>query len=339
VAGTRAGDRRVNVSAQAQQLRHAVTECIAPGPVIVGCSGGPDSLALADAAAWAVPHIGGSLTVVIVDHGLQEDSAAVAQQAADACRAIGIDDIVIRRVQVGTSGGPEAAARDARREALREVAHERGSHQIALAHTLDDQAETVLLRLARGSGARSLSAMRGCDAPWHRPFLDISRATVHAVARERFEPLGFTPWDDPHNHDPRFARVRVRTSLAGLEADLGSGLSTNLARSAKLLGDDADALDVWARGEFERTVQCDEEECSADIPALIELPRAVRTRVIRLMHQRLIGPHEDLTFDHIQQVEAMISRWKGQGPSYLPGDVTARVEYGRLTLTVQPREM
>lgn len=329
----------MSVSAQAQQLRHAVTECIEAGPTIVGCSGGPDSLALADAASWAVPHMGGALTVVIVDHGLQDDSAQVANRAADACRAVGIDDVLIRRVQVGTEGGPEAAARDARRQALLEVAHERDAHQILLAHTLDDQAETVLLRLARGSGARSLSAMRSCDPPWHRPFLNLPRELVHQVARERFEPLGFTPWDDPHNHDRRFARVRVRQSLQTLEDELGPGLASNLARSAALLGDDADALDVWAHGEFARIVEAQPDSCGADITALVELPRAVRTRVLRLMHQHIVNVHEELNFDHIQQVEAMVSRWKGQGPTSLPGEVTARVEYGRLTLLVQPREM
>ncbi|MDA2987496.1 MAG: tRNA lysidine(34) synthetase TilS [Actinomycetota bacterium] len=329
----------MSVSAQAQQLRHAVTECIESGPVIVGCSGGPDSLALADAAAWAVPHIGGTLTVVVVDHGLQSDSAEVAERAADACRAVGIDDVQIRRVQVGTQGGPEAAARNARRQALLDVAQERDAHQIMLAHTLDDQAETVLLRLARGSGARSLAAMQSCDGFWHRPFLDLPRHLVHEVARERFEPLGFTPWDDPHNHDPQFARVRVRKSLDILESDLGPGLAANLARSAKLLGDDADALDVWALGDFARIVHAEKSSCSADITALAEMPRAVRTRLLRLMHQQIVGVHEDLSFDHIQQVEAMVSRWKGQGPTSLPGAVTANVEYGRLTLSVQPQEM
>ena len=328
----------MSVSAQAQQLRHAVTTCIDAGPVIVGCSGGPDSLALADAAAWAVPELGGALTVVVVDHGLQADSAQIAQRAADACRAIGIDDVEIRRVRVGADGGPEAAARSARREALLEVAQDRGSDQILLAHTLDDQAETVLLRLARGSGARSLSAMRSCDAPWHRPFLEMPRMLVHRVAKERFEPLGFAPWDDPHNHDSRFARVRVRRSLDSLESDLGPGLAGNLARSARLLADDADALDAWAHGELERIVECQEGSCSASVAALSELPRAVRTRVIRLMHQSLVGVHEDLTFEHIQQVEAMISRWKGQGPVSLPAEVTACVECGRLTLLTHSRE-
>ena len=304
--------------------------------MIVGCSGGPDSLALADAAAWAVPQLGGGITVVIVDHGLQDDSAAVANRAADVCRTLGIDDVIVRRVQVGDDGGPEAAARAARRAALMDVARDRQSEQILLAHTRDDQAETVLLRLARGSGARSLAAMRTCDPPWHRPFLDIPRSLVHEVVDERFEQGSV--WDDPHNHDPRFARVRVRRAMASLETDLGPGLAGNLARSAKLSADDADALDAWALGEFERVARHEATTCTADTSSLAELPRAVRTRVIRLMHQSLVGICEGLTFDHIQQVETMVSRWKGQGPARLPGDVVARLDYGRLTLRIQPRE-
>lgn len=329
----------MKVSLEAQELRRAVSECIDPGPVVVGCSGGPDSLALVASATWAVPHIGGTLAVMIVDHGLQDDSDQVAERAAQACRSIGVTDVEIRRVRVGTGGGPEAAARTARRVALLEAAARRGSNQILLAHTRDDQAETVLLRLSRGSGARSLSAMRACEAPWHRPFLEIRRTVVHQVALEVFEPLGHHPWDDPHNHDPRYARVRIRRSLERLETDLGPGLSANLARSARLLADDADALDSWAQGEFERIVHISGGVCSAEITALAELPRAVRTRVLRLMHRQLVGVDEDLTFDHIQQVEAMVSRWRGQGPALLPGEVTATVEYGRLSLLVRPREL
>jgi tRNA(Ile)-lysidine synthase len=328
----------VNVSPQAQGLRHAVGECIEPGNVVIGCSGGPDSLALAAAAAWAVPRAPGELTAVIVDHGLQEDSALVAERAGRACQAVGIEDVEIRRVQVGSEGGPEAAARDARRAALLEVAEQRSARQILLAHTRDDQAETVLLRAARGSGARSLSAMRTCDPPWHRPFLDTPREVVHAVASEIFEPLGFPPWDDPHNHDRRFARVRVRQALVHLTDDLGPGLSANLARSAHLLGDDADALESWAAGAFERIVQWEKGECSADIAALVELPRAIRTRVLRLMHSSVAGQAAELDFDHVQQVEAMVSVWNGQGPTHLPGQVSALVECGRLSLRVKPWE-
>lgn len=324
----------MTVSADAQRLRKAVQDCLEPGPAIVGCSGGPDSIALAAAAHWAVPQVGGSLTVVVVDHGLQENSAEVAQYAADSCRALGITDVEVRRVLVGSEGGPEAAARSARRAALQQVATERGAGQIVLAHTKDDQAETVLLRLARGSGARSLSAMRSCDPPWHRPFLDLPRSMVHGVAREFLEPLGLQPWDDPHNHDRAFARVRVREGMDFLERELGPGIVEGLVRTAHLLGDDADALDTWARGEFQRIVDVQEAQCSADVAALGELPRAVRTRVLRLMHQQLVGVSDELSFDHVQHVESSISNWKGQGPTALPGGVSARVECGRLCFAI-----
>jgi tRNA(Ile)-lysidine synthase TilS/MesJ len=154
------------------------------------------------------------------------------------------------------------------------------------------------------------------------------------VAHETFEPLGFAPWRDPHNDDPTYARVRVRRSMDQLNADLGPGIIESLARTAALLGDDADALESWARGEFERLVDVEEGACSADIAALEELPRAIRTRVIRLMHQCLVGRSDELFFDHIQQVEASISRWKGQGPTALPGRVSAHLACGRLCLAI-----
>ena len=318
-------------SSQLLAARAAVRRCVVDGPIVVGCSGGPDSLALVAASVWTADHQGQTLTVGIVDHGLQAGSAQIAAEAAHACRALGAPDVVITKVEVGTSGGLEAAARDARRAALIEVAGTRGSEQILVAHTREDQAETVLLRLARGAGARSLAAMRPCAPPWHRPFLDLPRADVHAIAAEVCTPLGITPWSDPHNHDPRFARVRVRRLLADLVEDLGPGVVHGLARSAALLADDADILDLWAQEEATRVLTDDGNVVSADVAALAELPRAVRTRVLRAMHQRATTGDE-LTFDHIQVLESYISDWHGQGDADLPGGVTARVDYGRLSL-------
>jgi tRNA(Ile)-lysidine synthase len=320
------------VSPQAQRLRRAVVDCLTPAPSIVACSGGPDSLALVASAAWALPHLGYEAHVVIVDHGLQDGSDRVAQQAAEAARALGVDDVCIQRVRVGSSGGPEAAARDARRAALREVAGHLGIDQILLGHTRDDQAETVLMRLARGSGARSMSSMRECDPPWHRPFLDVPRDVVHEVAREYLDPLGLQAWDDPHNHDPAFTRVRVRDALRSLQSSLGPGFVPGLTRSAHLLADDADALDAWVEGVFEAVVERSSARCDAAVDALADQPRAVRTRLIRLMHAAVTTGEDHLDFDHVQHVEAMVSDWKGQGPAKLPGGVTARVEYGRLLL-------
>jgi tRNA(Ile)-lysidine synthase len=319
--------------------RNAVRRCIDPGPIIVGCSGGPDSLALVAAAVWTARHTGAPLTIGVVDHGLQAGSASIAVEAAQACHALGAEDVEIQTVDVGGAGGPESAARDARRAALLDLAHRRGSEQILLAHTREDQAETVLLRLSRGAGARSLAAMRACAPPWYRPFLDLPRADVHAVAAEVCGPLGIRPWTDPHNSDPRFARVRVRRLLNELTAELGPGVVHGLSRSAALLADDADVLDAWAEQETARIVDDDGITVSAELAALAELPRSIRTRVLRTMHQRASGEGE-LAFDHVRALEAYVSNRHGQGPCDLPSGVTARADYGRLTFlhTATPQE-
>ena len=143
-------------------------------------------------------------------------------------------------VEVGTAGGPEAAARTARYAALEAA---RGDAPVLLAHTLDDQAETVLLGLGRGSGARSIAGMRPYDPPWYRPLLGVRRSLTHAACAE----LGLTPWHDPHNADRRFTRVRLRTEVLPLLEDvLGGGVAEALARTATALREDTDALDDLA---------------------------------------------------------------------------------------------
>ena len=161
----------------------------------VALSGGPDSLALTAVAARLRP-----TTALIVDHGLQPESAAVAETARTHAIALGCVDAQVICVRVGNDGGPEAAARAARYAAL--STYRRGP--VLLAHTLDDQAETVLLGLGRGSGARSIAGMRPHDPPWCRPLLGVRRATTHAACGE----LGLNPWQDPHNSDRRFPRAR-----------------------------------------------------------------------------------------------------------------------------------
>ena len=157
-----------------------------------------------------------------------------------------------------------------------------------LAHTKDDQAETVLLQLARGSGTRSLSAMRPCQDPWHRPWLALSRDTVHRGAADTLARAGVEPWDDPHNHDDAFARVRIRRTLSLIENDLGPGITEGLARTAALLRDDADALDTWAQGEFDRVAHHGDGHVWVEVSDLVELPKAVRTRLIRHMHEAIV---------------------------------------------------
>jgi len=298
--------------------------------VLVACSGGPDSLALAACAAWVGQRRGFRVGAVIVDHGLQEASAQIAEQAAHACRACELEPVVIQRVQVGSAGGPEAAARDARYSALTAVAESLGAAAVLLGHTREDQAETVLLRLARGSGARSLSAMAHANGLWRRPMLDLPRAIVHECAAEECTRINVTAWTDPHNSDPAFARVRVRDALPLLAETLGDGVVGGLSRSAQLLRDDADALDAWAMVEIATHVMDTESGCSIAVTALEPMPRAIRTRLYKVMCERC-GATE-LDSGHIAGIDELITRWHGQGTLNLPGRVIAVRDYGRLSI-------
>jgi len=290
-------------------VRQAVAAAI-EGPALVACSGGADSLALAAGSAmlrWPMP-------VAVIDHGLQADSADIAQTAARQCRGLGLA-VTVRRVQVGTHGGPEAAARTARYAALREIAD---GLPILLAHTLDDQAETVLLRLARGSGSRSLQAMAPVDADLLRPLLGLRRDLLRAAC----EQAGLAPHEDQHNTDPRYARSRLRHhGLPALVEDLGPGVTLGLARSAALLREDNTALDLWAKHAH-----------TDDVAALTALPRAVLMRVIRSLSLQAGCPPAALTREHLQAVACLIEDWHGQGPIHLPGGVRAARESGRLVL-------
>ncbi len=315
-------------------VRNAVEAACADLPdgalVLVACSGGPDSLALAAAAAWVGERKGFRAGAIVVDHGLQEGSDEVAEAAARACRALGLDPVVVERVQVGTDGGPEAAARDARYSALTRTATALSAAAVLLGHTREDQAETVLLRLARGSGARSLSAMAPANGLWRRPLLDIPRAIVHECAHEQCARIGATPWSDPHNADPSFARVRVRDALPLLAETLGEGVIGGLSRSAQLLRDDADALDAWSQVEIATHVVNACPGCSIAVDVLESLPRAIRTRIYKSMGERC-GSVE-LDAGHIAGIDELITRWHGQGTLNLPGRVNAAREYGRLSV-------
>ena len=299
-------------------VRRALVD-VEPGElVLVACSGGADSLALAAATAFVAPRVGWRAGGVVIDHRLQPDSGEVAGWAADVCRRLGLAPVAVRAVSVGSEGGPESAARDARYEGLLCEAQGSGAVAVLLGHTLEDQAETVLLRLARGSGARSLAAMAPRSGLWRRPLLELSRAVVHASAREALLSVGETPWIDPHNADARFARVRVRESMDTLARALGPGIVGGLARSATLLRDDADALDEWAERECDRWAS----DGRIEVNALAALPRAVRTRVLRRMCIEAGSPAGDLSHDHVVAVERMASEWRGQGPTCLPGGIT-----------------
>lgn len=292
--------------------------------VLVACSGGADSLALAAAVAHEAPRSGVRAGAVVVDHALQSGSAEVAARASDQCRELGLDPVEVHRVRVDRDGsGPEAAARRARYEVLLDAAGRHGAQMVLIAHTRDDQAEQVLLGLARGSGARSLGGMPRHRGVFHRPLLDVSRASTEAVCAA----LEIEPWSDPHNDDPSFRRVRARRLLATIEAELGPGIGESLARSADLLRQDSEALETMAlRARAELGAG------PLDVAALSALPDAIRTRVWRTVAIEAGSPPGSLFAVHVQALDALVQQWHGQGPLQLPGKVRAWRSGGLVTV-------
>lgn len=262
----------------------------------VGLSGGPDSLALTAVAAGLRP-----TTALIVDHGLQSDSAAVAETARAQALSLGCVEARVLRVEVVRGAGPEAAARVARYTAL--DAH-RDDGPVLLAHTLDDQAETVLLGLGRGSGPRSIAGMRPYDPPWCRPLLGVRRAVTYAACAE----LGLAVWRDPHNADRRFTRARLRAEVLPLLEDvLGGGVAESLARTATALREDTDLIDALADEARRGATDGD----GLDVRALSVVPGPVRRRVIRAW--LLDGGAVGLTDKQIRGVDTLVTGWRGQG--------------------------
>lgn len=324
--------------ARAQCTRAVLAHLDGAGAAVLACSGGPDSLALVAAAAACASRANRELLAVVVDHGLQVDSEAVAHRAAQWCAGFGVRAEVVAVAVTPRADGPEAAARRARYAALREAAGRIRADRILLGHTMDDQAETVLMRLSRGSGARTLSGMRAISGDLHRPFLSLPRQIVHASLE------GHPSWQDPHNTDPRFLRSRVRAEVMPVLAGvLGRGAVVGLARSAELLADDDDALSAWADREWPRLqrsgdVAANPTTVCLDADSLSALPRAVRGRILHRAAVAAGAPAGALTRDHLRAVDDLVSAWRGQGAVALPGPVTAARAYGRLCLARQMQE-
>ncbi len=308
-------------------VRATVEEFTDGDLLLVACSGGPDSLALAEALAFTAPRACRRAGAVVVDHGLQPGSREVAAAAGARCRALGLDPVVVRRVEVTGTGGPEAAAREARYTALRAVAAELGAVAVLLGHTLDDQAEQVLLGLTRGAGARSLAGMPRSREGFRRPLLGITRGQT----RESCRAEGLTWWDDPMNVDPTYTRVRARNAVADLERDLGPGVAAALARTADLLREDADHLDALADAAVTAL-----PAGPWAVEALAALPRPVRTRVWRRLAIAAGAPAGQVSTRHTEACDALLTSWHGQGPVSLPGSLRAARADGRVSITAAP---
>ncbi|MEV4565219.1 tRNA lysidine(34) synthetase TilS [Nonomuraea sp. NPDC049419] len=319
-------------------VRRAVREALAELPqgalVLVACSGGADSLALAAATAFVAPRAGLRAGLVTVDHQLQEGSGERAVSVARIGTGMGLDPSEVLTVTVGTEGGPEAAAREARYAALTEAAERLRAAAVLLGHTRDDQAETVLLGLARGSGTRSLSGMASVTGIYRRPLLNIPRATTVAACSA----LALRPWDDPHNEDPRFTRVRVRRRvLPVLEAELGPGVAEALARTAAMAREDADALDEWADSAYENCALSDiGGSVRLPVAELEKLPGAVRRRMVRRAAIAAGAPSGALSATHVLAVDRLVTHWHGQKAVDLPGGLSAVRRYGTLIFAISP---
>jgi tRNA(Ile)-lysidine synthase len=322
------------VAAVRSAVRRALCDLPADTTVLVACSGGADSLALAGALAFEAPRAGRPAGGVTVDHGLQEGSAARADEVAAVLRGLGLDPVSVRAVAVGGPGGPEAAARRARYAALDEAVAAHAPAAVLLGHTLDDQAETVLLGLARGSGARSLAGMAPRTGHYLRPLLGLERSTV----RRACAVMGLRAWEDPHNLDPRFARSRVRhEALPALEKALGPGIAAALARTAEMLRADADTLDHLADGlRTEAEVRTGagagtEDGAPApgpgpvlDVDPLAAAPASLRTRVLRRAALAAGCPASALSARHVREIDRLVTDWRGQSHIDLPGGVRCR---------------
>lgn len=287
---------------------------------LVAVSGGADSLALAAALLLEAKPLALNPIAITVDHQLQENSDIQALKVSEQLKEIGYGQVLIKKVVVVATDGIEAGARKVRYEAIARSVEESKATKVFLGHTHGDQAETVLLGLARGSGARSLSGMAIESGIYCRPLLSLTREVTEQACKE----FGLEPWSDPHNFDNDFTRVRIRREIIPyLEEKLDPGISRALVRSASLLRDDADALDQWA----------EREGSDLDCQRLAALPRAVRTRIIRKAALAAGATPGELTYEQISTIDALISAWKGQGAVSLAGGVKVERISGRLSLS------
>lgn len=302
------------------------------GCVLVACSGGADSLALLAAVVFETRRATIRVVGAVVDHGLQAGSAEHTARVVAQMAALGADETASIRVHVDVaSSGVEAGAREARYAALGQLATHFGADAVLLGHTLNDQAETVLLGLTRGSGGRSIAGMRRGfhqdGVRFSRPLLDITRVQTEAACAAE----GIDFWVDPHNSDPRFLRSRVRHDvLPVLERELGPGIAETLARTADQLRRDMESLDGLADDWFARHAR------GADLSLVLELPdrlvheTAIATRVLRRAALAAGARADELFAVHVDALLRLVQAGRPDKEVQLPGHLTAYVADGHL---------
>ena len=290
---------------------------------LIGCSGGADSLCLVGCAVKQ----GWRVHAVVIDHGLQAGSADVATRSAHVCQALGATAEVVK---VSPREATEAAAREERYRALGQVAQEHGGLPVLVAHTGDDQAESLLLGLARGAGLGSIAGMP--PILFHHPAVDAGATALGrpllAVRRDNTigacAELGITPWHDPTNTSGDNLRSRVRTQLIPqIRSVLGEAAVDNAIATAAMTRTDEDYL---ARQAADALKECEPHDASIDNPGssdstsldittYLRQPRALRGRIVKQWLQHRAGP---LTRAHVTAIDALATQWHGQGGVAIP---------------------
>ena len=295
-------------------VRTSLTSNTKPGQkLLIAVSGGADSLALAAACEFEAKKLGVKIAAAVIDHSLQNNSDKVAAQTAKTLAALGFEEVVVKKIAVGKAGGPEAAARTARYTALESLRQKTKSHFVVLGHTASDQAETVLLGLVRGSGAKSLSGMSEKTGLLLRPLLGIERATTEAYCKDS----GIKYWSDPQNKDEKFLRVMIRKHvLPFLEKQLGGSVAASLVRTSDQLREDNSYLESQADKSFKKYAKVSGSGISFDAKAIEKLPAAILNRVIK---KALDGFGSESSRTHVLAVSDLVLSWHGQKPLALPG--------------------
>lgn len=338
----------VRAAVRTQLTSRLVQGTLQPGDlVLVACSGGPDSLALAAATAFVAPRAGLRAGAVNVHHGLQPGSGQVSRAAIGQCRDLGLQPAWVQEVDDDVSGpvsGPEGYARRLRYAALERAAASSGAVAVLLGHTLDDQAETVLLALGRGSGARAMAGMAPVREQYLRPLLGITREQTVTACTE----ADLHAWHDPTNQpqgpwrsaagDP-LPRSLVRSEvLPALRRALGPGVPQALARTAELARADADLLEELAADLLAGARVNDHDQGATavvlDAAALAKAPAALRTRALRAGALAAGSPAGSLKYDHVAGLDRLLLEYRGQGPIALPGPVWAGRRCDTLVLSV-----
>lgn len=299
-----------------------------PGVLLAAVSGGADSVALLRLLRQAAPQHGWQVRVVHVDHGLRRESGQDAAFVKALAAQLGLG-FHLAKVKVDHQGrSMEEAARLARRRALLKVAHETGAMAIALGHTADDQAETVLARLLSGSGPSGLAAMRPWQRPWWRPLLSLRREALRRMLGE----LGQAWREDPSNADLGPLRNRVRHKLLPLAEELVNRRAVEaLARLAALAQDEEDLWDEWCQKAASTLSRGEGGSFLFDSEGLAALPPARQRRLLRYGAGVITGSGQHLLSAHVEQILGLLAGPPGRSLS-LPAGLMAWREHGGLRL-------